>query len=313
MQPLLQLLLVILVVPGAHVLVSNNEAANGKALGDDLHQVADRVLLAGLGVVLADHAAGDDAAEVVHGVDGGLELLAAHVLVVDVDAVGGEARERVGGLLGLVVEAGVEAELGGDEVELLVVADAADDGEAFMLGQLTDELADGARCGGDEDGLALLGHTDLVEGTPGCEAGHAQRAEEVLGVEVVWVLELLDLLDGLGVEYAVLLNWRDAACDEDIALLELVCVALHDLEDGAVGDGLAELEGRRVRLGLGSAHATTLVGIEGGVEVLDEKTASGELLVEVDIAGLDGEVLAWLGPALWHLLEDDTLVLNHIV
>jgi hypothetical protein len=115
-EPLLELLLVVLVVPGAHVCVSDDEAAHGNSLGDDLHEVADRVDVFGLGVVLADHAAGDDATKVLHGVDGGFELFAADVLVVDVDAVRSEACERVGGLLGLVVEASVEAELRGDEV-----------------------------------------------------------------------------------------------------------------------------------------------------------------------------------------------------
>ena len=125
-------------VPGAHVGITNNEAAHGQALGDDLHEVADGVLVLGLEVVLGDHAAGDDAAEVVHAGDGGFELLAADVLVVDVDALGREALEGVERLLLLVVEAGVEAELLGDEVELLVLADGADDGQALVLGELAD-------------------------------------------------------------------------------------------------------------------------------------------------------------------------------
>jgi hypothetical protein len=51
-EPLLQLLLVVLCVPGAHVVVADDEAAHGDALRDDLHEVAQRVLLAGLAVVL---------------------------------------------------------------------------------------------------------------------------------------------------------------------------------------------------------------------------------------------------------------------
>ena len=124
----------ILGVLGTHVLVANNETADGEALGNDLHQVFDGVRVLRLDVVLGDHTAGDDAAEVVQGVDCGLELLAADVLVVDIDTVRREAGERIGGFLGLVVEAVVEAELVLDELEFLVVADGADDLQALVLG-----------------------------------------------------------------------------------------------------------------------------------------------------------------------------------
>lgn len=298
-------------VLGTHVLVADDETAHGEALGNNVHQVLDGVGLLGLEVVLGDHTAGDDAAEVVHGVDGGRELLAADVLVVDVDAVGGEAGEGVGGLLGLVVEARVESEVVLDELELLVVTDGADDGQALVLGELANELANGAGRGGDEDCLALLGLADLVEGGPRGQAGHAQGTEEVLGVKVVGVLELPDGLDGLGVEEGVLLNGCDAESDEELAFLEVRVVGLDDLEDGAVGDGLAELEGRRVGLLRGVAHAATLVGVERRVEVLNDETALGDLLLEIELADLDSEVLPGNRPAYRRLLEDETLVLNH--
>ena len=310
-EPLLQLLLVLLGVLGAHVLVADDEAAHGQTLGHNVHEVLDRVGLVRLVVVLGDHTAGDDAAEVVHGVDGGLELLAADVLVVDVDAVGGQAGERVRGLLGLVVEAVVEVQLVLDELELLVVTDRADHPEALVLGKLSDELSDGAGRGGDEDGLALLGLSDLVEGGPGGQTGHAEGTKEELGVEVVGVLELADSLDGRGVKEGVLLNWCDAECDQNLALLEVLVVRLDDLEDAAVCDGRVHLEGRRVRLLAGVTHAATLVGVERCVEVLDDKTALGDLLVKVELAGLNCEMLARNRPAHRLLLEDESLVLNH--
>ena len=126
----------ILVVLGAHVVVADNETTHSEALGNDLHEVTDGVLLAGLKVVLRDHTAGNNATEVVHGVDGSLELLTTDVLVVDVDTVRGEAGERVGSLLLLVVEAMVEVELLGDEFELLVVTDTSNDSKTFVLGEL---------------------------------------------------------------------------------------------------------------------------------------------------------------------------------
>ena len=58
-DPLLHLLLVFGKVLAAKVRVHDDEAADGEALGDDLHQVADRVAVVGRDVVLAYHAAGD--------------------------------------------------------------------------------------------------------------------------------------------------------------------------------------------------------------------------------------------------------------
>jgi hypothetical protein len=70
-EPFLQLLLVVLCVPGTHVLVADDESTHSEAFGNNIHQVLDGVDFLGLSVVLGDHAAGDDATEVVHRVDGG--------------------------------------------------------------------------------------------------------------------------------------------------------------------------------------------------------------------------------------------------
>lgn len=372
-DPLLQLLLVVDGVLGAHFRVADDEAAHGDALADDVEQVADAVALVRLQVVLRDHATGDcvwqlelatsfrkavhdwgsgsdlsssalvklsstlrfrkiaicwknfsssevlgeardirvltDPATVVHGLNGSREGLTANVLVVDVDALRSQAGESVGRLLLLVVEASIELELVGDEIELLVVTDAANDGQALELGQLADNLADGTAGGGDEDGLALLGLANLVKGAEGGQAGHAERANEVGGVEVMAVLDEADGLGLLGGEGAVLLDGDHA--DDDITGLELLGVALQDLGDDIVVDGLVELEGGEVGLDLGVPHAGTLVGVQRGIVVLERDAASRRSGVQVEATVLDGEVNTGLGDANGRVLEDEALVLDH--
>lgn len=225
-NPLLDVLLVVGKVLGAHTLVADDEALNLQALGNDLHKVADGVLLTRSGVVLRDHTAADDATEVVHGVDRSLKVFTTNVLVVDVDTVGSKSGEGIGRLLVLVVEGTVEAKVVGDVVLLLVIADGADDLQALVLGELANELTNGTRCGTDEDGLALLGLTNGVEARVGGKTGHAEGANEELGVEVVGVLELAggsSLVLGDDTVLSSVLHHNN-----DIAGLELVVVRLED-------------------------------------------------------------------------------------
>jgi hypothetical protein len=308
-NPLLHILLVLGKVLGTEAFVPDNEALNLETLCDYLHEVADGVLLGSGRVVLRDHAAADDATPVVHGVDGGLEVLTTNILIVDVNAVGSESGEGIGRLLVLVVEGGVETEVVDDVVLLLVVADGANDLEALVLGNLTNELADSTRGGADEDGLALLGLTNGVKARVGGEARHAESTDEELGIEIVGVVELAG---GVG-----LVLGDDAVLgsilhhDDSVTGLELVVVGLEDGRDGHVGDGLAEGKGGRVRLDAGITHAAALVGVEADVVVLGGDAALGRGLVDVELGRLDGQVLAGDGVSLGHLFEDQSLVLNH--
>lgn len=309
-EPLLHLLLVLLVVDVAVAGLADEEADHLEGLGDDVEHVADAVPLVLGGVVVADHAAGGDAAALVDVVEGGLEVLAADVLKVDVDALGGDALEAVGGLLLLVVEAAVEAELLGDEVELLVAADGADDAEALVLGDLADDLADGAGGRADEDGLALLGLTDLVETGPGGQTGHAQGSEEQVQGQVVRVVDLLHGADGGLGDDVVLGNGREG--DDKVASLEVGAVRLEHAGGDVVDHGAVHLKGGHVALDPGVAHAAAQVRVERGRQDLDGDTTIGGSGLGVEAAVLDHQVLAGDRVVDRGLLEDESLVLNHL-
>lgn len=183
--PLADVLLVLSGVLGAKLLVTDNESLRYSVshlcdradsrdsityfhldpLGHDVHQVFGEVHIGGVGqVVVRDHTAHDEASMVVGGLKGRLEGLTSDVLEVDVDSLRSKLLQRLLVRGGLVVEGMVELELVLDELGLLVAADGADHGEPLVLGELADDLADGSRGGRDEDGLALLGLSDLVEG-----------------------------------------------------------------------------------------------------------------------------------------------------
>lgn len=80
-NPLLHVLLVLDEVFGTHTRVHNNETLHLDALGNNLHQVLDRVCVGWGEVVLGHHAAGDDAAVLLHVGDCGLELFTANLVV----------------------------------------------------------------------------------------------------------------------------------------------------------------------------------------------------------------------------------------
>ena len=67
------------VVLRRELVAADDEALHGQPLRDDMEDVLDAVPLLGGRVVLADRAARDDAAEVLHHLQHGLERLAAHL------------------------------------------------------------------------------------------------------------------------------------------------------------------------------------------------------------------------------------------
>jgi len=215
LDPLLHILLVLLGVDRTHVLVVDDEATHRETLDEELVDVVDGVRG---GVVLRDHTADDDTAEVVNRIQRSLEVLAADVLIVDVDALRGETGQRSSGLLSLVVEATVEAELLDDVVKLLVRAHGSNDLQTLALGQLADELAHGTGGRRHEDGLALLGLANVVQGRVGGQTRHTQRTQEDADIlEAEGVLELVNETQALAIQSNNLLNGNMA--NDQVALL----------------------------------------------------------------------------------------------
>lgn len=255
------------------------------------------------------HAASNNATELVEALQRSLEVLTTDVLIVDINTVRRKALEGIERLLLLVVEAAIEAELVEDKVELVVAADGADDLESLTLGDLTDDLTNSASGRADEDGLALLGPTDLVVRRPGGQTGHAEGTEEETEVlEVVRVLDLVlhglaDLLLGQG---GILGDGQVG--NHEVALLVVGVVGLEHLGDGGVGDGVIEVIRGSVGLGAGVAHAAALVRVEGGVEDGKNQTARGSGGVGVEALVLDDEMLTRDGVVRGDLLEDEGLV-----
>lgn len=297
---------------GAHVGVADDEADPGEALGDGEERVGERVALVGGQVVLGDLAAGDDAAELVEAVEGALQLLAADVVVEDVDALAArQAGQDLGRrpLLRLVVPPAVEAELLGDELELLVRAHAAQHRQPFVLGQLAHQLPDGARGAADEDGLALLGLADLVERRIRRQARHAQRAEEV--ADVLGGVGLVDL----GGQGALVVARHDIifldgqAAGDDVALGITVHSRFQDFGQGAGLEWTADGERWRVGLDLGVAQQASHIRVEGDVEGFQQQAVGRQLLVQVDLVHVfDLQMLAHHGEVRGDLLEDQGLV-----
>ena len=127
---------------------------------------------------MADHAAQRDAAVHVHVGDGGFEVGAADIVVVEIDALGAVMSEGGWEVIdGPVVESGVEAGLAGEPGDLCLAAGAADDAAAFDLGDLADDGADGAGGGGDKDGLPGFGAADVEEADIGGHARHTEGAD----------------------------------------------------------------------------------------------------------------------------------------
>jgi len=158
--------------------LGHDETLDGQARDQDQLRVLQRQRLA---VIAGDHPAQGDAAERVHAAQHGIQDVAAHVLEVGVDAVRrGLLEHRVEVLRvlgGLVVDAGVEAQLVDHVIALVLAAGETHDAAALELGELADHATDRARGGADRHGLAGLGVHDPVQAIPRRHARHADRAQ----------------------------------------------------------------------------------------------------------------------------------------
>ena len=136
--------------------------------GDDAHDVAEGVVRAG--IVILDHAADREAGILPRGGEGGVEMVAADIVEIDVDALRRGLHQLLDDRAGLVVDRGVGAELAHPGA-FVRAAGRADHGHALRLGDLDDRRADRAGRGRDEDDVALLRLGDAEQ----AEIGGARR------------------------------------------------------------------------------------------------------------------------------------------
>lgn len=252
-------------------------------------------------VVLRDHAALGDPAEVVERADRGLQVLAADVVEVDVDAIGRGGLELLCDRAVVVVERGVEADLVQQIADLLRGSGAADDpGRAAQLGDLTDQRTHRSGRTGDEHDVAflLLGDVDEpdVRGHAG-HAGHVEVGARRSGLRV-------DLDGVLGVERRVVAPAE--VVQHEVTGLETLGVRGDDLADRAALQRLAHLDGRDV--GLARVHPAAHVRVDAHPQVADQQlTVAGLGCIDLD----DVEVLR-RRPALGAGREADFQALVHL-
>ncbi len=108
-----------------------------------------------------------------------VEELATDVVEVDVDALGRQLLQAGRDVLGLVVDARVEAELVDHPRALLVAAGDAEDPRPLHRGELTRDGTDAARRRGHEKRLARLGLGDLEHAEIRGDAGISEDVEDV--------------------------------------------------------------------------------------------------------------------------------------
>ena len=208
-------------------------------------------------------------------------------------------RERRGVLV-LVIDADIEAELARDIVELVGGAGGRDHLAAFELGDLSRDLADRAGGGGDQHRLAGFRLADRVEREIGRRARHAEHAEEI-GERQAAELGAIDLLAGLGGQHRMALP--AGIGEDDVARREARRARCDDFGDDLAGHHAADLHRRRV--GARRAHAAAHIGIEREEERTQHELAVARLRyrrrVEFEIAFADGAAFGPLG-------EEKTLV-----
>ena len=245
--------------------VGDDEATCRHALADEgAHQA--RAHLGGGGVVLRDRTAKRDAREEVEVAQNGVGDRAADIVEIDVDAVGaGGAEGRIEILLGLVVDAGIEAEVILHEGAFLGAARDADGAAAHELGDLAHDLADGTGGSRHHDRLAGLGLADMQQAEIG---GHARHAEHAVGGRDRRDRGI-DLAQGGAAADRIFLPAETVL--DDVADLEAVMRRLHHFAHRAAGHHLVEADRRSI--GGGIAHPAALIGIEREIVHLHQHLA----------------------------------------
>ena len=247
-------------------MAADAEALDADALVEHGAEVAQAAAVAG--VVLRDLPADGHARIGVEVQQYGVEDVAADVVEVDVDALGSGLGERRPDGARLVVDAGVEAEIGDDVAALLGPAGDADGAAALDARDLADGAADGAGRRRDDDRLAVPDAGDVDEADHGGGARLADEAE----AEGERLQVGRQLAQALAVEDDVLAPAELAL--HGVARLEIGMAAL-DHDAGAAADhDVADLQGIGV-LAVAAAHLPAHVGIDRQVVRAHQHLAVG--------------------------------------
>ncbi|KAI9147647.1 LOW QUALITY PROTEIN: hypothetical protein HJFPF1_12677 [Paramyrothecium foliicola] len=285
--------------------VHDDEALHADAHGDEARDVAGADGLGG--VVLADHAAADEAGVLLGLGKAHVENISADL---DINVVLGGGVELVLEVGGLVVEGNIEAEVVDQPLALVVAAgDGNDAGAVDVLGDLGGDGAGGAGGTGHDDGLTGLdAAADDGDADPGGHAGHAQTGQHVLGAADAGVV-------GGGLEGALAEDGvvgPAAVADDQVVLGGLLAAGGEDAADASTAHDGADLDGRDVgtavctrsrckeskaaRMGHNGGEGSRTVqpaahgGVKRQVENLDEDLAILEVAGRGDgsCAGLEG-------------------------
>src|SRR5438270_13154604 len=155
--------------------VEHDHALDAQPIDENRAPVSHAIRLDG--VVIGNRAADHHAAEEIHAREQRVEDLGADIVEIDVHAVRALLLQLLAQRAGLVIDAGIEAELLLHIGAFLAAAGDADGARAPDFRQLPDDAADRARGGGDHHRLAGLRLAELLQPAVGGHAGHAHQSE----------------------------------------------------------------------------------------------------------------------------------------
>src|SRR5690606_8094269 len=166
-----------------------------------------------------------------------------------------------------VIESRVVTEFGFQQLHLFVGAGGAGNGTSMEPAELAGDAANGARSRGHEHRFSGFRAGDGEEAHVGCHTGHAEDAEVVRELYLLFAY----LAQALPVRQRLILPAEDPV--DVVPFREVRVPALRDLSDHATLQHLAKPERRYV--GPGIVHAPAHIRVDGKVDVTHQDLAFG--------------------------------------
>ena len=236
----------------ARHVVGEDEALEHDPHGDDPHYVAKGHRLAG--VIALYHAADREARVLASVGESGVEVVAADVVEINVDALGGGFGQALHQRTGLIVDHRVGTERL-HELALVRAAGGADHGHALGLGDLYDGRAHGAGRRGHEHDVARLRLRRIEQPPIGCAPRQAEVAEKRLRADTGDARKLVEA--GCG-NHGFLPPARHV--HDEVAGGKAVRAALDHFSDGSALKRLADL--KRGNIALHVVHPSAHVRVD---------------------------------------------------